>query len=190
MPLQIFRVRQLGRDIRRHRKAHRLSTRAAAKWVGISPATFCRAEDGRETSVENFFLLCHWLQADPADYCGLTGKPLKDLPTEPLPAQVEEMNEEGHFSKISNEEDAAQKRRTGSTKRKKPMSQSEVNIDILGASVSASIRFAIDPGRSEPVSKDELKRRIEYMRKCLGTISKNADKFDTEEGFLRYLKGL
>ena len=100
------------------------------------------------------------------------------------------MNEEGHFSEISNEEDAAQKRKEGSTKRKKPMSIPEINMDILSASVSVAIRFAIDPGRSQTVSKDEFKRRIEYMRKCLGTLSKSADNYERGDDLLRYLKGL
>lgn len=39
--------------------------RAAAREIGISPATLSRVENGRLPDLENFRLICQWLDIDP-----------------------------------------------------------------------------------------------------------------------------
>ena len=44
--------------------------RAAAREIGISPATLSRVENGHLPDLENFRLICKWLEVDPNSILG------------------------------------------------------------------------------------------------------------------------
>lgn len=48
-----------------------LGVRAAAKEIGISPATLSRIENGHVPDLVTFAAVCRWLGEDPADFLGL-----------------------------------------------------------------------------------------------------------------------
>lgn len=48
--------------------------RAAAKEIGISPATLSRVENGHLPDLENFRLICQWLDIDPNRILGFRSK--------------------------------------------------------------------------------------------------------------------
>lgn len=47
------------------RKRGRTGVRAAARAIGISPATLSRVENGHLPDLENFRRICKWLEVDP-----------------------------------------------------------------------------------------------------------------------------
>tara|TARA_R110002110_G_scaffold98025_2_gene251295 strand:- start:632 stop:967 length:336 start_codon:yes stop_codon:yes gene_type:complete len=44
--------------------------RAAAKEIGVSPATLSRIENGQLPDLSTFALICKWLGEDPAEFLG------------------------------------------------------------------------------------------------------------------------
>lgn len=48
-----------------------LGVRAAAKEIGISPATLSRIENGHVPDLVTFAAVCRWLDEDPASFLGL-----------------------------------------------------------------------------------------------------------------------
>ena len=54
-----------------------LGLRAAAKEIGISPATLSRIENEHVPDLATFALICEWLGVDPSDFLGLKPKTLQ-----------------------------------------------------------------------------------------------------------------
>lgn len=50
-----------------------MGIRAAAKEIGISPATLSRVETGKQPDINSFRLICAWLDIDPGVALGLQG---------------------------------------------------------------------------------------------------------------------
>lgn len=50
-----------------------MGVRAAAKEIGISPATLSRVENGYLPDLHNFRLICRWLEIDPNLILGFPG---------------------------------------------------------------------------------------------------------------------
>src|SRR5436190_22657889 len=53
-----------------------VGVRAAAKDIGISPATLSRVERGYLPDLETFGKICKWLGVDPGQVLGVTANPL------------------------------------------------------------------------------------------------------------------
>lgn len=51
-----------------------MGIRAAAKEIGISPATLSRIETGKQPDLRSFKLLCEWLNIDPSVALGVSAK--------------------------------------------------------------------------------------------------------------------
>lgn len=51
-----------------------MGIRAAAKEIGISPATLSRIETGKQPDLRSFKLLCEWLNIDPSTALGVRTK--------------------------------------------------------------------------------------------------------------------
>ena len=51
-------------------KRGKVGIRAAAREIGLSPATLSRVENGRLPDIENFRRICKWLELDPARVLG------------------------------------------------------------------------------------------------------------------------
>lgn len=51
-----------------------MGIRAAAKEIGISPATLSRIETGKQPDLSSFKLLCKWLKIDPSVALGFSSK--------------------------------------------------------------------------------------------------------------------
>lgn len=66
MPLNID---QLGKLVVAKRAT--LGVRAAAKEIGISPATLSRVENGHVPDLATFAQICRWLDEDPAQFLGM-----------------------------------------------------------------------------------------------------------------------
>ena len=58
----------LGSTVRKRRENKTL--RAAAKEIGIGPATLMRIESGRVPDVDTFAKICRWLEVDPGSVLG------------------------------------------------------------------------------------------------------------------------
>ena len=56
-------------------KRGEMGVRAAAKEIGISPATLSRVENGHLPDLENFRLICKWINVDPNQILGFTSVP-------------------------------------------------------------------------------------------------------------------
>ena len=48
-----------------------LGVRAAAKDIGISPATLSRVENGNVPDLATFAAICRWLEEDPSQFLGM-----------------------------------------------------------------------------------------------------------------------
>ena len=59
----------LGRMIKEHRAP--AGVRAAAKEIGIPPATLSRIENGDVPDLEKFALICKWLGESPTRFLGI-----------------------------------------------------------------------------------------------------------------------
>ena len=66
MTLQIEKLGSLVSDQR-----GTLGVRAAAKEIGISPATLSRIENGHVPDLTTFAAVCRWLGEDPATFLGM-----------------------------------------------------------------------------------------------------------------------
>lgn len=66
------RIAQLGRRLRAKRGEQ--GVRAAAKGIGISPATLSRVERGHLPDLETFGKICQWLEIDPGEILGVSGQ--------------------------------------------------------------------------------------------------------------------
>ncbi|WP_425063792.1 helix-turn-helix domain-containing protein [Pyruvatibacter mobilis] len=64
-----FNTGELGKMIAAKRGT--LGVRAAAKEVGISPATLSRIENGHVPDLATFAAICEWLDEDPAQFLGM-----------------------------------------------------------------------------------------------------------------------
>ena len=62
----------LGGMIKKHRAPSGI--RAAAKEIGIPPATLSRIENGDIPDLKKFALICAWLGANPAHFLGMQPK--------------------------------------------------------------------------------------------------------------------
>jgi transcriptional regulator with XRE-family HTH domain len=62
-------IEELGEMVVRRRGA--LGVRAAAKDIGISPATLSRVENGHVPDLATFAAICRWLGEDPAQFLGM-----------------------------------------------------------------------------------------------------------------------
>lgn len=61
--------RDFGADVRRKRAAEKETVRKVAARLGISFATFWRAEGGKQVGAETFLLMCHdYLKRNPRTY--------------------------------------------------------------------------------------------------------------------------
>ncbi len=49
-----------------------LGVRAAAKEIGVSPATLSRIENGHVPDLATFAAICRWLGEDPASFLGIS----------------------------------------------------------------------------------------------------------------------
>jgi len=67
-----------------------LGVRAAAKEIGVSASTLSRVEGGHLPDLENFGLICGWLQIDPNQILGFSNQ--EDTEGRPVIASV-------HFKK-------------------------------------------------------------------------------------------
>jgi transcriptional regulator with XRE-family HTH domain len=61
-------------------KRGEVGIRAAAREVGVSPATLSRVERGYLPDLETFSKICKWLQVDPGQVLGVT-KPASSAPS-------------------------------------------------------------------------------------------------------------
>lgn len=52
------------------RKRGKVGIRAAAREIGLSPATLSRVENGHMPDLANFTKICRWLEIDPARVLG------------------------------------------------------------------------------------------------------------------------
>lgn len=62
-------IDRLGQMVRDHRGTK--GVRAAAKEIGVSPATLSRIENGHVPDVEKFAAICRWLNRDPGEFLGM-----------------------------------------------------------------------------------------------------------------------
>lgn len=62
-------VEKLGQMVVERRGT--LGVRAAAKEIGISPATLSRVENGHVPDLTTFAAICRWLGADPSQFLGM-----------------------------------------------------------------------------------------------------------------------
>lgn len=90
MPQRKPSLDALGRMIRE--KRGEMGVRAAAREIGISPATLSRVENGHLPDIHNFQLICRWLGIDPNHILGFSERAQKG--TDRLTASV-------HFKKKS-----------------------------------------------------------------------------------------
>lgn len=77
-------MEDLGVMLRKKRGG--MGIRDAAKEIGIPPTTLARVESGKQPDLDNFRLICQWLEVDPATILGL--QPAVDN-TAPVVAPVE-----------------------------------------------------------------------------------------------------
>ena len=61
-------LKSLGRMVAR--KRGKVGIRAAAREIGLSPATLSRVENGQMPDLANFTKICRWLEVDPARVLG------------------------------------------------------------------------------------------------------------------------
>lgn len=61
-------IEKLGKLVEQRRGS--LGVRAAAKEIGISPATLSRVENGHVPDLSTFAEICKWLGEDPAQFLG------------------------------------------------------------------------------------------------------------------------
>lgn len=66
-------IDQLGRLVAAKRGTQ--GVRAAAKEIGISPATLSRIENGHVPDLATFAQVCRWLDEDPAQFLGMQPMP-------------------------------------------------------------------------------------------------------------------
>ena len=66
--MESIRIQQLAQRIQENRAG--MGIRAAAKEVGVSPATLSRIENGHVPDLDTFGKICRWLNEDPAVYIG------------------------------------------------------------------------------------------------------------------------
>lgn len=64
-----LRIDELGQRVIDRRGP--TGVRAAAKDIGISPATLSRIENGHVPDLETFAKICAWLGEDPSEFLGL-----------------------------------------------------------------------------------------------------------------------
>ncbi|MGK7346056.1 MAG: helix-turn-helix domain-containing protein [Candidatus Nitrospinota bacterium M3_3B_026] len=64
-------LENLGRKLEAKRAS--LGVRAAAKEIGISPATLSRVERGHMPDLATFKKICMWLNIDPGEVLGISG---------------------------------------------------------------------------------------------------------------------
>ena len=64
-----LQIQELGQRIVQRRGLD--GVRAAAKDIGISPATLSRIENGHIPDLDTFAKICAWLEVDPAQFLGL-----------------------------------------------------------------------------------------------------------------------
>lgn len=64
-----LQIEELGRRILTRRGP--MGVRAAAKEIGISPATLSRVENGQVPDLDTFARICAWLGEDPSAFLGL-----------------------------------------------------------------------------------------------------------------------
>ena len=62
-------IEELGKMVADRRGT--TGVRAAAKEIGISPATLSRIERGHVPDLATFALICEWLDEDPAQFLGM-----------------------------------------------------------------------------------------------------------------------
>lgn len=55
-----------------------LGVRAAAKEIGVSPATLSRVENGNLPDLQNFRLICQWLGIEPNQILGFASSSSRD----------------------------------------------------------------------------------------------------------------
>lgn len=66
-------LESLGRQLAEKRGA--IGVRAAAKDIGVSPATLSRVERGYLPDLDTFAKVCRWLQIDPGQVLGIVPPP-------------------------------------------------------------------------------------------------------------------
>lgn len=64
-------LESLGRLVAKRRASN--GVRVTAKEIGISAATLSRVENGHLPDLENFRLICDWLDIDPGSILGVKG---------------------------------------------------------------------------------------------------------------------
>lgn len=80
----------LGQLIVEKRDRMGVGIRAAARETGVSPATLSRVENGHLPDLENFRLICRWLEVDPNQILGFASS---------KPAGRSEVRASVHFRK-------------------------------------------------------------------------------------------
>lgn len=60
--------------------------RGAAKEIGVSHATLSRVENGQLPDLENFKLICAWLEVDPNDLLGFSSSKEKKTKNNKIPS--------------------------------------------------------------------------------------------------------
>ena len=66
-----IKLENIGRAIQEKRDG--IGIRAAAKDIGISPATLSRIENGNVPDIDTFKKLCDWLEVDAGEVLGSNG---------------------------------------------------------------------------------------------------------------------
>ncbi len=66
-----LKIDELGKMVAARRGL--LGVRAAAKEIGISPATLSRIENGQVPDLSTFAAICVWLDEDPSQFLGMQG---------------------------------------------------------------------------------------------------------------------
>ena len=68
-----LKIEKLGQMVTERRGT--LGVRAAAKEIGISPATLSRIENGNVPDLATFASICQWLDTDPNQFLGMQPAP-------------------------------------------------------------------------------------------------------------------
>lgn len=75
MSLTAEKIEEFANQVSKRRGA--LGVRAAAKEIGISPATLSRIENQHVPDLATFAAVCAWLKVDPSEFLGLKPRTLE-----------------------------------------------------------------------------------------------------------------
>ena len=67
-PMKVFMWPEFAEEVRAKRARINIHQRELSRRLSLTPATMCRAEQGKPISVDTVFAICGWLEIEPKDF--------------------------------------------------------------------------------------------------------------------------